>query len=62
MLIDESTDICNKIILCVLVKFVNKHSEIVETKLLELIDVDAKDCSAKVLYEELKKRYGRSSK
>jgi len=54
ILIDESTDIsCHKF-LCVLVRFVHPADGQVCTRLLELVPVDAKDCSARKLVEEFK--------
>jgi hypothetical protein len=54
VLIDESTDIGDKKNVCLLAKYPSKISGMIETKLLELLDMDAKDCSAKQLYGELK--------
>jgi len=52
--VDESTDIsCHKF-LCLLVRFVHSIDGIVHTKLLELVSIDAKDCSAKAIFAEFK--------
>ncbi|CAH1099853.1 unnamed protein product [Psylliodes chrysocephalus] len=49
ILLDESTDISEKKLLCLLVRYINKEFKICTT-LLELIELDAKDCSAAVLF------------
>lgn len=54
VLIDESTDICDQKSMCLLVKYINKNAGLSETKLLELIQINAKDCSAKNLYTDFK--------
>lgn len=51
ILIDESTDITNKKNLCCLVKYVHPTSGKVMTNLLELITIDARDCSAQKLFQ-----------
>lgn len=54
VLVDESTDVsCHKF-LCLLVRFVHPINGIVHTKLLELVSIDAKDCSAKAIFAEFK--------
>lgn len=54
ILVDESTDISDKKSLCLLVRFVCPVSGLVQTRLLELISVDARDSSAVKLYEAVK--------
>lgn len=53
ILIDESTDIGLKKSLCLLVRYVTATTK-VNTTLLELIDLDARDCSAKNVYNKFK--------
>lgn len=53
-LVDESTDISMHKFLCILVRYVQPDSGVVHTRLLELLPVDATDCSASKLYEEFK--------
>lgn len=55
VLVDESTDIAMKKIVCVLVKYIDPVTGRIRTKLLQLVEVDAKDCSAEKLYEAFKK-------
>ncbi|CAH1378400.1 unnamed protein product, partial [Tenebrio molitor] len=47
-----STDISSKKLLCVLVRYLSNGE--VKTRLLELLEIDAKDCSAEQLYKEFK--------
>lgn len=53
ILIDESTDISDIKIMCVLVQFLSKENEI-KTQLLDLIALKATDCSAKNLFQSFK--------
>lgn len=55
VLIDESTDICTQKFLCVLVHYVHPEHGTVHTRLLELVGIDATDCSAVKMYGEFKK-------
>jgi len=55
VLIDESTDICTQKFLCVLVHYVHPEYGTVHTRLLELVGIDATDCSAINMYEDFKK-------
>lgn len=50
ILLDESTTIANDKILCILVKYVSPDDKKCITELLELVQLDAKDCSAEKLY------------
>lgn len=50
---DESTDITTKKILCLLVRYPKLNGKVVTT-LLELIHLDALDCSAQMLFKEFK--------
>lgn len=54
ILIDESTDISVNKLLCVLAKYVDKHTGKCVTRLLELITVDGKNCDADHLYNAFK--------
>lgn len=54
VLVDESTDISTHKFLCVLVRFVHPDDGSIHTKLLELVAVDAQDCSAAKIYGEFK--------
>lgn len=55
VLVDESTDLsCHKF-LCLLVRFVHPIEGTIHTKLLELVSIDAKDCSAQAIFSEFKK-------
>lgn len=53
ILIDENTDIGLKKSLCLLVRYVTATAK-VNITLLELIDLDARDCSAKNVYNKFK--------
>lgn len=55
MLVDESTDICTRKFLCVIVHYVHPDYGTVHTKLLESVGIDATDCSANKMCEEFKK-------
>lgn len=50
ILVDESTDISDSKHMCVLVKYLSPIDGRVKTQLLELIPLDAKDCSAENLF------------
>ncbi|XP_063931363.1 uncharacterized protein LOC135143427 [Zophobas morio] len=54
VLVDESTDISNHKNLCVLVKYCDNDDNKTKTNLLELVPLDAKDCSAENLYNAFK--------
>ncbi|XP_067217224.1 zinc finger BED domain-containing protein 5-like [Linepithema humile] len=54
ILIDESTDISDKKLMCVLVQYVSPFTKKVTTQLLNLLSVDATDCSANKLFEIFK--------
>jgi len=54
ILIDESTDITDTKFMCVLVKYVSPLDKKVKTKLLELLALDATDCSAKRIFHNFK--------
>ena len=51
LLIDESTDISDTKLICVLVKYLSPVNKRVTTKLLELMSVDATDNSANKIFE-----------
>ena len=51
ILVDESTDLGLNKVMCVLVKFIPEMSGVPQTQLLQLINLDAKDCSAASLYK-----------
>ncbi|XP_070170892.1 SCAN domain-containing protein 3-like [Polyergus mexicanus] len=53
ILIDESTDISDLKIMCVLVQFFSPDDK-VKTQLLDLISLNATDCSANKIYESFK--------
>lgn len=55
ILIDESTDIAETKILCVLVQFFSFFHKKIKTQLLELLPLDATDCSANNIFELFKK-------
>jgi len=54
ILIDESTDISDTKIICVLVKYLTPLNKKVTTKILELMSVDATDSSANKIFENFK--------
>ncbi|CAI6359908.1 unnamed protein product [Macrosiphum euphorbiae] len=54
VLVDESTDLTCQTFLCLLVRFVHPNSGMVHTKLLELVPVNAINCSAKSIYGHFK--------
>jgi len=54
ILIDESTDISESKIMCILVQFFSPEEKIVKTQLLELAALDAKNCSANMLFQKFK--------
>ena len=55
ILVDESTDISDSKNMCVIVRYVSPVDGRVKTQLLELIPLDAKDCSAEKLFIALGK-------
>lgn len=54
VLVDESTDVAVDKNMCVVCKFIHPTNGSLQTRLLELIQLDAKDCSAAKLYEAFK--------
>jgi len=54
ILIDESTDISDTKIMCILVRYISPSNKKVVTQLLELVSLDARDCSASKLFEVFK--------
>lgn len=54
ILTDESTDISEKKNMCVLVRYCDNGQNKVKTNLLELISLDATDCSAAKIYNAFK--------
>jgi len=54
-IIDGSTDISVHKNLCVLVRYISPKTGLIRTDLLELIELDAKDCSAAAQYAAFKK-------
>jgi len=54
VLVDESTDICTHKFLCVIVHYVHPDYGTIHTRLLELVRIDATDCSALKMCEEFK--------
>lgn len=55
ILVDESTDITVNTFLCLLVKYVDQNSGMLHTRLLELISLDATDCTANSIFNQFKK-------
>ncbi|KAL6419662.1 hypothetical protein ACFW04_013641 [Cataglyphis niger] len=54
ILIDENTDITDTKLLCLLVQYLSPTDKKIKTKLLELISLDATDCTANKLFEKFK--------
>jgi len=54
ILVDESTDITDHKFMCTLVRYVSPINGLVRTELLELISLDATDCSAEKIYNAFK--------
>lgn len=54
IMIDESTDISDQKHMCLLARYVHPQSGNVETKLLELIKIDARDGRAEQIYKHFK--------
>ncbi|XP_011884095.1 PREDICTED: uncharacterized protein LOC105571237 [Vollenhovia emeryi] len=54
VLIDESTDITDNKLMCILVQYVSPFDKRVKTQLLELLSLNAVDCSAKKIFEVFK--------
>jgi len=54
ILIDESTDISDVKVMCILFRYVSPLTKKVLTQLLELIALDATNCSANKLFEVFK--------
>lgn len=59
ILLDESTDISDQKCMCVLVNYVANFK--VHVRLLELINLDATDCSAIKLFEALKNCFAKKN-
>jgi len=55
VMIDESTDVSNKKNMCILVRYVSSSSKKLITTLLELVELDAHDCSAQSLWDAFEK-------
>ncbi|XP_024872448.1 uncharacterized protein LOC112455009 [Temnothorax curvispinosus] len=55
ILVDESTSISNDKLLCILVKYVSLETKKCITQLLQLVALDATDCSADKLYSAFEK-------
>jgi len=53
-LIDESTDISDNKVMCVLVRYISPLNKKITTQLLELLLLDATDCSANKIFELFK--------
>lgn len=53
ILVDESTDISNNKLCCINVKYINKNGKLCD-RLLEILTIDAKDCSAEKLFTACK--------
>ncbi|KAK3933093.1 LOW QUALITY PROTEIN: Protein FAM200B [Frankliniella fusca] len=56
VLVDESTDVSNIKIMCLLTKYVSPSTGLVCTPLLEMIELDAKDCTAEAIYQKFKEK------
>ncbi|EZA58240.1 hypothetical protein X777_01197 [Ooceraea biroi] len=54
VLIDETTDISDNKIMCILVRYVSPVTKKMSTRLLKLLHLDAADCSASKLFESFK--------
>lgn len=54
ILIDESTDISDTKLMCVLVRYVSPLNKKIVTQLLELLTLDATDCSANKIFKMFK--------
>ncbi|CAI6358544.1 unnamed protein product [Macrosiphum euphorbiae] len=54
VLVDESTDISSQKFLCLILRLGHPNYGTIHTKLLELVSIDARDCSAKSIYGEFK--------
>ena len=54
VMIDESTDIGLNKAICVLVRYINPTTQVVETELLQLLQLDATNCNAEYLFGRLK--------
>jgi len=54
ILVDESTDITDHKFMCALVRYMSPTTGRVRTELLELISLDATDCSAEKIYNAFK--------
>jgi len=54
ILIDESTDISDTKLMCILVRYISPLNKKIITKLLELYPLNATDCSASKIFESFK--------
>lgn len=54
ILVDESTDITNTKFMCVLVQYVSPNNKKVKIQLLELLSLDAANCTAKNIFKTFK--------
>jgi len=54
ILVDENTDITDNKVMCILVRYVSPSSKQIKTQLLELLSLDAKDCSMRKIFETFK--------
>lgn len=54
ILVDESTDVTDQKFMCALVRYMSPTTGCVRTELLELISLDATDCSAEKIYNAFK--------
>ncbi|XP_067210313.1 protein FAM200C-like [Linepithema humile] len=57
ILIDESTDILDKKLMCILVQYISPVTKKVITQLLDLLSIDATNCSANKLFEIFKSTF-----
>jgi len=55
ILVDESTDISDNKVTCILVRYISPLNKKITTQLLELLLLDATDCSAKKIFALFKK-------
>lgn len=54
ILVDESTDISDNKLMCILIRYVSPLNKKVSSRLLELLTLDATDCSANKIFETFK--------
>lgn len=55
ILVDESTDIAESKLMCVLTQYVSPIDKKIKTQLLDIISLDATNCSAKNIFQRFKK-------